>query len=246
MQGISPAFLREVKPYVKLIAGQIACPIALQADFRHYDLVLTSFPHFVERFRSQGLVSEYFKLAFEPRVLAQLRKGNVPYQLVFVGGITPHHRERIRLLEHIARSHQLGLWGYGIDTLNVKSPLRSSFRGQAWGRDMYNIFYNARIVLNHHINVADSFANNMRLYEATGVGALLLTDHKDNLHTLFEPGNEVVVYRSAEECVELITHYLAHEEEGSAVALAGQERTLREHTYYERMQEMVDIVCRYL
>jgi spore maturation protein CgeB len=86
----------------------------------------------------------------------------------------------------------------------------------------------------------------LRLYEATGVGTLLLTDWKENLHEIFIPGKEVVAYRSPEECAELIHYYLTHEEERQAIAAAGQQRTLREHTSYQRMQELVDIVPRYL
>jgi spore maturation protein CgeB len=82
----------------------------------------------------------------------------------------------------------------------------------------------------------------MRLYEATGVGTLLITDWKENLHELFEPGKEVIAYRTPEECGELIQYYLEHEVEREAIARAGQERTLREHTYYQRMQELVDII----
>ena len=41
-----------------------------------------------------------------------------------------------------------------------------------------------------------------RLFEATGVGTLLVTDWKKNLHEMFEPGKEVIVYHSPEECAE--------------------------------------------
>ena len=82
----------------------------------------------------------------------------------------------------------------------------------------------------------------MRLYEATGMGALLITDWKQNLHELFEPGTEVVTYRSVEECVELIRHYLAHPAERETIARAGQARTLRDHTYRQRVEEMVSII----
>jgi spore maturation protein CgeB len=82
----------------------------------------------------------------------------------------------------------------------------------------------------------------MRLYEATGVGTLLLTDEAKNLGELFEPGREVVTYADADDLAEKVRHYLAHEDERSAVARAGQERTLREHTYAERMRELVAIL----
>ena len=242
MNGTSPAFLREIMPYVRLITGQIACPIAPAADFSGYDLVLSSFPHFVEQFRQDGLTSEYFNLGFEPQMLARLQKKEIRYRVVFVGGLSASYTERIQVFEDIAASHTLDVWGYGADSLAPESPLRAAHHGDAWALDMYNILYNADIALNHHINAAGNYANNMRLYEATGVGTLLITDYKDNLHTLFEPGKEVVAYHSAEECVQLIAYYLEHEEERKAIAEAGQARTLREHTYYQRMQEFVEIV----
>ena len=246
MNNTSSAFLQEIRPHVRLIVGQIASPISSAADFSAYDLILSSFPHFVEHFQREGLASEYFNLGFEPRLLAYLKKEESQYQTVFVGGLTAQHTERIELLSQIASAHPVDLWGYGINTVESKLPSHTSYHGQAWGLDMYNILYNSNIALNNHINIAGRCANNMRLYEATGVGTLLLTDYKDNLHTLFEPGSEVIAYSSAEECVELVTYYLAHEEERQAVARAGQQPTLREHSYLHRMQELVNIIERRL
>jgi len=94
---------------------------------------------------------------------------------------------------------------------------------------MYHVLNCSRITLNHHGDVLP-YANNMRLFEATGVGTLLLTDWKENLGEMFDPGKEVVAYRTPEECAELIRYYLAHDDERQAIARAGQGRTLREHT----------------
>ena len=109
---------------------------------------------------------------------------------------------------------------------------------------MYALLRSARIVLNRHIREAGAFANNMRLYEATGVGSLLLTDAKANLPDLFEPGREVVVYETADDLVEQARYFLSHESERSAIAGAGQARTLRDHTYAVRMVELVEILER--
>ena len=40
---------------------------------------------------------------------------------------------------------------------------------------MYKILGRSKISFNRHINTAENNANNMRLYEATGMGSLLLT-----------------------------------------------------------------------
>ena len=104
----------------------------------------------------------------------------------------------------------------------------------------------SKITINRHIDVAENYANNMRLYEATGCGALLVTDYKDNLSELFVPDQEVVTYRSVEEAVDKIKYYLSHEDERSKIAKAGKERTLSEHTYYNRMCQLKEIISKYL
>lgn len=239
--SIDPRFLRELRPYVRLVTGQIASPMAANADLGGFDLMLSSFPHFVRRFSEQGLRSAYFRLGFEPTVLSRLRPGEQA-PVVFVGGLAPGHAERTSFLESIAARAPLTWWGYGVETLSATSPLRAAHRGPAWALAMYDRLFNARIALNHHIDVAENFANNMRLYEATGVGTLLLTDRKDNLDEIFDTRSEVVAYADADECVEAISHYSTHEAERAAIAAAGQRRTLREHTYLQRMEEFVSIV----
>ena len=78
------------------------------------------------------------------------------------------------------------VYGYGAQNLPYNSKIRKNHRGERWGVDMYDILSRTKISFNRHINVAEKNANNMRLYEATGMGSLLLTDKKDNLKKLFE------------------------------------------------------------
>jgi spore maturation protein CgeB len=100
--------------------------------------------------------------------------------------------------------------------------------------------------LNHHIGIAGAYANNMRLFEATGAGCLLITDWKANLHDIFDVGKEVLCYRWPDECVETIQRILADEAKRQAIARAGHEHTLRDHTYARRAEELVDILEQHL
>lgn len=86
----------------------------------------------------------------------------------------------------------------------------------------------------------------MTLFEATGIGSLLVTDFKSNLNELFEVGKEVVAYENAEDCIEKIRYYLDHESERAAIAASGQQRTLKEHTYFHRMQQLLEILNKFL
>jgi spore maturation protein CgeB len=110
---------------------------------------------------------------------------------------------------------------------------------------MYRTLLESQITINVHIDVAEKYANNMRLYEATGCGALLITDQKDNLGDLFRIGSEVIAYGNAAEAVELIKHYSKNAGARAKIAQAGQERTLKDHTYRTRMRELETIISKY-
>lgn len=238
--------LATLKKDIKLIVGQIACPLPPESFLKGYDLILTSFPHFVPRLQAMGIASEYFRIGFDTRILEQLGAVEKDVDASFVGGISRHHGKAVPVLEYLARNTPIQFFGYGVDSLDRTSPIVARHHGEVWGLAMYRALARSRVTLNRHINVAENNANNMRLYEATGVGSLLITDRKDNLGDLFEVGKEVVAYSSQEEAAELIRHYLAHPEEAEVVAKAGQARTLRDHTYHQRMEELLPILQRYL
>ncbi len=52
-----------------LVVGQIASPAPPDRQVQGFDLILTSFPHFVPRFRALGVDSEELRLAIDARVL---------------------------------------------------------------------------------------------------------------------------------------------------------------------------------
>ena len=243
---LPPQKLAELRPYVKLIVGQIASPLPPEAYLKGYDLILTSFPHFVPRLRAKGVASEYLRIGFDTRVLELLGEVKKDIDASFVGGISRHHGRALPMLEYLARSTPIEFFGYGVASLGRNSPIVVRHHGEVWGLDMYRALARSRVTLNRHINVAENYANNMRLFEATGVGTLLITDLKHNLGEMFEVGREVVAYSSSEEAAELIRYYIAHPDEASEIARAGQARTLRDHTYLRRMEELVLVLERYL
>ena len=239
---IGSRFLLEMRPHCRFLVAQIASPLAETGDFHGYDLVISSLPQYVDRFRQAGIRSDLLRFAFDPRVLERVPAGPRTVPVSFVGSLSCDHRHRAEWLERLCQRCALQAWGPGVETTPKDSWIRRRHQGIAWGVEMYAILGRSRITLNHHIGIAEHFANNMRLFEATGMGALLITDWKQNLGELFDPGTEVAAYRSADECAELIEHYLGHPRELEAMARAGQQRTLREHTYAQRMKEFVDLV----
>lgn len=239
--------LKEIKKHTKLLVGQKASPLPIdKSPLYEYDLIITSFPHFVEKFRKMGIKSEYLRWCIESSIPKKIGKKKRIYNVVYVGGLTLHHSKGNRTLETLAKKVRVDFWGYGENTLLPTSAIKQNFHGQAWGKDMYEIFAKAKIVVNRHINISGSYANNMRMFEATAMGALLVTDDKKNMDEFFQVGKEVITYKNPEDLIKKVRYYLKHPKEARKIAKAGQKRTLSEHSYKKRMKELDKILRKYL
>lgn len=238
--------LQEVKRRTKLLVGQIASPLPDKKLLKEFDLIISSFPHFVKKFKEIGVDSEFLKWCAEKSIPKKIGKKKRIYDVSYVGAFTPHHSEGNKMLETLASEVKVDFWGYGQNTLLPTSPIRKNFHGQAWGREMYEIFAKSKIVVNRHINVAENYANNLRMYEATLMGVLLITDHKKNLDKIFKVGKEAVAYKNSSGLIKKVKYYLDHDKEREKIAKAGQKRTLKDHTYDVRMKELDKILRRYL
>lgn len=128
-----------------------------------------------------------------------------------------------------------------IDDYNA---LCSICKTPVYGIEMFKTMSKAKICFNNHIDAAGEYAGNMRLFEATGVGTCLLTDHKKNISEIFEADREIVTYKNVDECIEKTLWLLNHDREREEIALSGQKRVLKEHTYYNRAQQLNDIILK--
>jgi len=106
------------------------------------------------------------------------------------------------------------------------------------GNDMVRALSSYKIAFN--INIADDV--NFRTFEATGSGAMLLTNYTPNLEKLFEIGKEVVVYNSPEHMAQLIEHFIFYENEMKLISDAGMLRAKTYHSYDVRAKQLIKII----
>jgi hypothetical protein len=197
----------------------------------------------VEFFRTRGAQSELLRFAFHGDGISP--GSERPIDVSFVGSLSAMHSCRIHFLEGLCRRTPgvLQLWAPTLDHLPKDSPLRLSYRGPAWGRDANKIVAESKIHLNVHHDSAGEYADNIRMYEATGLGAMLLTDRKKNLPAIFDVGTEVLDFETVEEGHDRIDLALRNGEERKAIASRGQARTMKDHTYLRRMEEFETIIA---
>jgi spore maturation protein CgeB len=77
-----------------------------------------------------------------------------------------------------------------------------------------------------------------RHFEIPACGGLMMTSMADDLDTYFRPGEEIVIYKDLDDFAKKINYYLSHDDERKRIAKAGYERTLRDHTYQKRFEEI--------
>lgn len=126
--------------------------------------------------------------------------------------------------------------------IDYPSYLTANNRKPVFGIEMYRLFASAGIVLNIHGEATAMYCGNMRMFEATGAGACLLTENMINIREVFEPGMEIIVYENPDDCIEKVIWLLENESARKSIADAGQRRTLKDHTVEKRCSQMIEII----
>ena len=129
------------------------------------------------------------------------------------------------------------------DQILPKVRIRDVFPNRCYsplfGLEMFRILSESKVTFNRHVTTAlDNDVGNLRMFQATGMGACLLTDTGKNMPDLFDEDTEVVTYSSTEECVEKLDYLLKHDDKRREIARAGQRRTLRDHTAQKRCEQI--------
>jgi spore maturation protein CgeB len=206
-----------------------------------YDALFFKEPHLVERVRANlGLPVYYLPQACNPRWHRPLvPAGTEPY-LVIASGQNP---SRVRLLERlIAKGIPIKVYGSDFPRWIGDTTARSVHTGRYVAREeKARVFRSAAGVLNT-MHPAEIAGVNLRLFEAAGCGAAVLTEHRATVPDLFSVGEEVLTFRDFDELVDQAARLLSEDGLTARLGDAAAQRARREHTYDLRIAEILDKV----
>jgi len=184
---------------------------------------------------SEAAVPKYHDMGYENIILSQWGCNSgihrkVPagklYDVSFVGAIT--HIERGPMLQRV-RDAGFALYCWGAGTANGRLSLENTI----------GVFNQTKINLNFsQVSSANLLQIKARDFEVPGSGGFLLTGYNEELKTYYEFGKEIETYQNADEMIEKIHYYLAHDEEREKIAAAGYKRAHDEHTYKHRFEHI--------
>jgi len=210
----------------------------LENELPIYDEIF-SFSEVTTGFFREALKLPARWLPFAAQSLPVLRAEEKTIDALFVGSAD---LRRIFLLESIKDKVSVfgNRWQRNYPLTSPELRARIDDR-QVWGEELQSLLARAKIVLN--ITRSDFYGAetgiNLRIFEAIAAGCFLLTDHCDEIETLFEPGKEIETFRSARELAEKVRYYLDNEDQRLAIARRGHEKFLAKHTWATRIREML-------
>jgi spore maturation protein CgeB len=155
------------------------------------------------------------------------------YDVSFVGSMYGYRAEWVAAL----RASGIGVSCFGHGTDN----------GVVSAAEIPEIYRTSRISLNFSgsgqnpggAERLDQRQIKARTFEVPGAAGFLLTEVAPELERYFAIGSEVATFASPGELVERVRYYLDHPDERDAIARAGHARARAEHTYEQRISEIL-------
>ncbi|MCK1416309.1 glycosyltransferase family 1 protein [Bradyrhizobium sp. CW4] len=254
------AFIAKLPGCVKKTLCWRAAPSG-NADLTAYGAVLGNFPSILEAWRGKGCRAELFFPAVDP-VMEQYGHGERAIDVAFVGGYTRHHRARGRTLEQVAAlaaDHKIvlcldasRLTRLAESAVGRLLPLRKHRRPDViariarlplFGRDLYELFGSAKIVLNGAIDMAGNDRGNMRCFEAMGCGSLLVSDAGSYPQGM-QDGVTMRTYDTPERAFEVISGSLQDWPQSAGIAAFGRRRVQEIYSKAWQWAQFNDLVAR--
>jgi len=222
----------------------------------HYDYVFTHELSCVPLYRANGCPqSHYLPLAVPTSIYKpQASGGEYRSDVCFIGNAFPNRIEFFNVvLPRLSKRKVVFVGALWDQLVHYKQFAEHIHLGWMPLEETVNYYNGAKIVVNLHRPAVDSKYSrnalqipgrsiNPRTFEIAACGAFQLSDVRDDLPVFYAPGKEIEIYGSPREFLRKVDHYLKHESERTKVALRGLRRTLRDHRYSYRLNELLNVV----
>jgi len=191
-----------------------------------------------EWIKSLGINHHYLKAGVVERdCFIGDRQEHFEFDVVFVGS-KQYHPEwpyRPQLINWLEKTYGSRFAHFGGDG-----------RGVIRGKQLNDLYASAKVV------VGDTLCLNFdrqeywsdRIYETTGRGGFIIHPFIEGLQNDFDFDKEIIVYQygNFDELKTKIDYYVQNDAQREAIRMAGHERTKRDHTYTNRVQQVIETV----
>lgn len=170
--------------------------------------------------------------------------GRRDIDVLFVGAL---HLDKMPLLAQVKKAFGRRCRIHGLASLKKNIYFKARYRTPGWVRPIafetyIPLYQRARIGFNVHLR-GDYTVGGYRLFELPANGVMQISDGGPYLEDFYAVGSEIEGYRSADELISKIDHFLSHETEREAYVRAAFRRTMRDHRIGHRMGQLAALVA---
>lgn len=125
--------------------------------------------------------------------------------------------------------------------------LRSIVKPKLKLEDEGKIYKSSLISINVHENYQKEFGGdcNERTFKIPFCGGFEITDDVACIRKYFNEGEEIIIAKDEKEWFEKIDYYIKNPKERLKIIEAGRKKVLAEHTYHNRVQQIIDLYYEY-
>jgi hypothetical protein len=229
-----------------LIVGWCATRPHPSIRWNHIDLLLSGISRIREETLKHGVKSSRNFMSGAP----SFRSLQQPIEtqskdLCFSGSFSPklHKQRAVNFVNLALRAPDLSVNLYTADVFKLPDSVSNiRFHPAVYASDVVSCYAQYKVVLDGRADFGigeqeySRETSNMRIFEATKAGAMLLTEQSENLKEYFILGQEIVTYCCFDELVEKARYYSdpKNESKRKKIALAGRAKTLTAHLIEHR------------
>ncbi|WP_052404889.1 CgeB family protein [Bacillus rubiinfantis] len=218
---------------------------------RQYQFVITEDSGSVPVYRNHGIKALHLPLAVNPSFYSPMEVSDqYKSDICFVGSALPN---RLRLFDELTpylRKKKFIIIGRWWERLKHFAILKPHILNRTIPPQETAKYYNgAKIVLNIHRIPNDvnrnprnipAYTPNNRTFDIAACKAFQLATCRRDLKNYYHLGEEMICYQGIEDLKQKIDYYLQHEAERNEIAERAFARTLEDHTYIVRFQELIN------
>jgi len=195
----------------------------------YFSYIVTTYKKAVERYKLIGIKNIILSQWGCNHFL--YRRLYLPY-LYSVSFVGQPHGDRYRIIEQLKKA------GIKVDTFGYGWP-----NGRVTTYEMIKIFNQSKINLNLS-NASRGKINQIkgRDFEIPGCGGFMITGFNKELKNYYRIRKEVLCYKTIEDLIDIIKHYLSNDKEREIIKEAGYRKVLSDHTYNKRFQRIFEKV----
>lgn len=184
--------------------------------YREFDTVFTPCMDMLPKYDELGVAASWLFYPYSPRVHRKLGIPKV-YDVVYVGTYYPEREKIVKALHNIG----MPVFGNGWEKAGIKTHRIDAI-------EMVRLYNESKIVLNLHQDEMKKHmvCFNLRISEALGCGAFVLTDHCPGMEEYFRGGEHLVVFdpTNIQDLFKKVRLYTSQDELREKIAQAGHER----------------------